>query len=68
MITRLIVDGLLKLVSVRKDEHSSKRIARVYDPACQIPEGVIVEKENNIFYDEVNNRIFKLTKLGFQAI
>lgn len=68
MITTLIVDGLLKLASIRKDEHSTNRIARIYDPACQIPEGIIVEQDKNIFYDEVNDRSFKLTKLGFQAL
>ena len=68
MITALLLDKVLKLVHIRKDEHSSKQVARIYDPKATIPEAIYHEKEKNIFHDEITGKKFHLTPTGLIVI
>ena len=68
MITKLLLDRVLKLVQVRKDEHSKNRVARIYDPRATTPEAIYNEVEENIFCDELTGNKFKLTDLGLVSI
>ena len=63
MITKLILDGVLKLVQVCKHENKV-RTARVFNPRESVPEGLLHEVTPNIFKDKVNNKLFKLTSEG----
>ena len=68
MITALLLDKVLKLVHIRKDEHSSKQVARIYDPRATEPEAIYREKEKNIFHDEITGKKFHLTPTGLIVI
>lgn len=68
MITALLLDKVLKLVQIRKDEHSKKSVARIYDPKATVPEAIYHEVEKNIFHDELTGRKFHLTPTGLIGI
>ena len=64
MITKLVMDGVLKLVQVCKHNAESKRVARIFDPRGVIPEAVYNEIEPDTFRDDVNDKVYKLTPTG----
>lgn len=68
MITKLLLDRVLKLVQVRKDEHSENRVARIYNPREATPEAIYNEVEKDIFHDSLTGRKFHLTPMGLIAI
>lgn len=68
MITALLLDKVLKLVSIRKDEHSKKQVARIYNPRETVPEAIYHETDKNIFHDDVTGRKFHLTPTGLIGI
>ena len=68
MITKLILDGALKLVQVCKYSNHKNRIAKVLDPRGTVPEHIYYEVTPNMFKDTVNNKLFKLTPEGMENI
>lgn len=68
MITKLLLEGALKIVSIRKDSNKTKRIAQVYSPREATPELILKETEPNMFKDMVNNVLFKLTNEGMVRV
>lgn len=70
MITALLLDKVLKLVQIRRDEHSKKQVARIYDPRSVTPEAIFneVKAGSNIFHDELTGRQFHLTPTGMIGI
>lgn len=65
MITKLLLDGALKLVQVIKHETGLKT-ARIYNPREAVPEKILYEDyhQENIFHDEVDNRKYLYTQSG----
>jgi hypothetical protein len=43
MFTSLLIDGVLKIVSIRKDKNKKHSVARIYNPNQNIPEAVLNE-------------------------
>lgn len=68
MITKLLLEGALKIVSIRKDSNKAKRVAQVYSPREATPELILKETEPNMFKDMVNNVLFKLTNEGMVRV
>lgn len=68
MITKLVVDSVLKLVQVCKYSNKNNRVAKVYNPREAVPENILTEVQPNIFKDMVNNKLFKLTPTGMENI
>lgn len=70
MITALLLDKVLKLVQVRRDEHSTTKVARIYDPRAAEPEAIYkeIKPNSNIFHDELTGRRFHLTPTGLIGI
>lgn len=58
MITKLLVDGVLKLVQIRKSQN--KNVARVYDPKSQIPETILNEIAPNCYENGLTGDLFKV--------
>jgi hypothetical protein len=68
MITKLLLEGALKIVSIRKDSNKTKRVAQVYSPREAAPELILKETEPNMFKDMVNGILFKLTNEGMVKV
>ena len=70
MITKALIDRVLKLVQIRKDENSKKQVARIYDPRATVPEAIYNELEpgSNIFHDTMTGTKYHLTPTGLITI
>lgn len=68
MITTVLLNRVLKLVSIRKDSNSDKQVARIYDLKSTVPENILHEKEKNIFHDDLTGEKFHLTPTGLIGI
>lgn len=68
MITTKLINGILKLVTIRKDKNSDKQVAWVYDLKSTVPETILHEKEKNIFHDNLTGEKFHLTPTGMIGI
>ena len=68
MITKLVVDGVLYIVSIWKYDNQSRRTAKVYDPRQSTPEKVLEEIETNVFLDQEYNKKYILTPLGMSPV
>lgn len=62
MLTSLIIDGILKLVWVRRDSNKKKSVCRIYSITGTVPEKVIDEviPGSGLFRDNEGRR-FKFT-------
>ena len=60
MIAPLLWKGILKLVSIRKDQHSKSQVARVYDPRGTTPEAIFHEIAPNCYEDSLTGDLFKI--------
>jgi hypothetical protein len=67
MITKLLVDGALKLVQVIR-YGNKKSVARLYDPKGTIPEAVLFEIQENMFLDINTDKSYQLTSTGMIGI
>lgn len=63
MIVRLLIDGMLHLVHIRKDSNKEQRTARVHEATTNQPVSVMTEIEKNRFKDEVNNKVYNLNPM-----
>ncbi len=70
MFTKLVIDGVLKLVQVIRYNSNRQSVARIYDPRGTMPEAILneVKDRKNIFRDDVNNKDYRLTPNGLVAI
>ena len=68
MITSLLIEGVLKIVSIRKDSNKSKKTAQVFDPRGNVPEAVLDEIGENIFVERGTSNRFALTNLGMVSL
>lgn len=68
MITSLLIEGVLKLVSVRKDSNKTKKTAQVYNVRESIPESVLDEIGENIFVERGGSAHYKLTNMGMVGL
>ncbi len=68
MITSLLIEGVLKIVSIRKDSNKSKKTAQVFDPRGNVPETVLDEIGENIFVERGTSNRFALTNLGMVGL
>ena len=64
MFTRLIADGVLKLVQICKYSNQTQRVAKLFDPRGTVPQAVLKEVEPNVFEDDVEHKRYKLTPTG----
>lgn len=60
MITHILLKGVLKLVSIRKDEHSKNQVARIYNPRETTPEAIFNEIAPNCYEDSLTGDLFKV--------
>lgn len=62
MLTSLIIDGILKLVWVRRDSNKQKMVCRIYPIVGNVPEKIINEviPGSGLFRDSEGRR-FKFT-------
>ena len=61
MIAPLLWKGVLKLVQIRKDEHSKTQVARVLNAKdSRFPEAIFKEIAPNCFEDELTGDLFKV--------
>jgi hypothetical protein len=70
MISALLLNGVLKLIQVRKDTNKNKRVCRIYDPRATIPENILDEviPDSDLFKDKVTGKRFKFTREGMIAL
>jgi hypothetical protein len=72
MISSIVIDGALKLVSIiRYGKHSNRPdVARIYDPRATVPEKVLncSKYDGGLFIDDETGQQYKETKLGLVAI
>lgn len=68
MITRLIIDGVLKIAQIVRYEHQKTRVAKVFDPRGAVPERVLDEVQENIFLDREYDKKYILTPLGMSPV
>ena len=61
MIAPLIWKGVLKLVQIRKDQHSKAQVARVLNAKdSRIPEAIFHEIAPNCYEDSLTGDLFKI--------
>ena len=68
MITSLLIEGVLKIVSIRKDSNKSKKTAQVFDPRGSVPEAILDEIGENIFVERGTSNRYSLTNLGMVGL
>lgn len=61
MVSSLIIDGIVKLINIRKDSNKPLAVCRIYSLQSQLPERVLVEESvgSGQFYDHVSGKRFK---------
>lgn len=70
MLTSLIIDGIAKLIWIRKDSNKNKSVCRIYSITGTIPEKVIDEviPGTGLFRDKETNQRFKFTGKNLIAL
>lgn len=70
MFTKLVIDGVLKLVQVIRYNSNRQSVARIYDPRGTMPEAILneVQGRKNVYHDDVNDKDYKLTPTGLVAM
>jgi len=72
MISSIVIDGALKLVSIiRYGKHSNRPdVARIYEPRSAVPEKVLNCSKYNggLFIDEETGQQYKETKNGLVLV
>lgn len=65
MITKLLLDGALKLVQVIRHE-SGLKTARIYNPRENVPEKILYESryDQELFIDELTGAKYRYTQTG----
>lgn len=63
MISSIILNGIVKLISVRKDSNKERAVCRVYDLTSQVPSRVLEERipGSGLFRDTETNKRFKIS-------
>jgi hypothetical protein len=60
MIARLIINGFLHVVRIRKDSNKEQRTARVHEAKTDMPVAVLTEVERNKFKEEATGKMYQL--------
>jgi hypothetical protein len=70
MFTKLIIDGVLKIVQVVRYSNNHQSVARIYDPRGTMPEAILneLQERKGVYRDDVNNKDYRLTPTGLIAI
>ncbi len=58
MITHVLLNGILKLVSIRKTDKGN--VARIYNPREAVPEAIFPEIAPNCYENQIDGGLFKL--------
>lgn len=66
----LALKGEIKLIQVRPQANSDRRICRVFKPTEQVPENVLFEcfPHSDIYKDKVTKEYFKHTPQGMVTL
>ena len=68
MITAAIINGIAKVIWVRKDQNKSKRIARIYSLSSVEPERIVEETIPGVFRDKINKERFSFDEVYFKQV